>query len=60
LSDFVKQGRIRCKRFRDRGEFGLTGATAACVGKMSGGNTVLLIALSTSSYDWQDGPLSEY
>ena len=37
-----------------------TGATAARVGKVSGGDTVLLVALSTSSYDWHDGPLSEY
>ena len=58
LSDFVKQGRIRCKRFRDRGEFRFTGTTTACVGEVSGGNTVLLAALSTSSDDWQDGPLS--
>lgn len=60
LSDFVEENWIRCERFCDRREFGLTGATAACVGKVSGGDTVLLVALSTSSYDWHDGPLSEY
>ena len=60
LDDFIEESWIGGERLCDGGELGLTGTTTACVGEVSGGNTVLLAALSTSSDDWQDGPLSEY
>jgi hypothetical protein len=55
LNDFVEKSRICRERFRYRGKVGFASAAAARVGQMSGGDTVLLAALSTRSDDWQDG-----
>ena len=53
FNDFVEKSGIRRERFRNRSEFGFTGAAAACVGQMATGDTILLAALSTRSNDWQ-------
>lgn len=56
VEDFVEESRIRCQWFCDGRERGFAGAAPASAGEMPGGNTILLVALSTGSNDWHDGP----
>ena len=57
VDDFVEESRIGGHRFRDRIQRGFARPASAGAGQMFGGDTILLVAMSTSSNDWHDEPL---
>src|ERR1700692_2452541 len=58
--DFVEESRIGGYRFRDRIKRGFARPASTGAGQIFAGDTILLVAMSTSSNEWHDEPLINY
>ena len=55
--DLLEKNRVCGQRFRNWVKRPLASAAAAGAGQMPGGDPILLLAMSTRTYDWQVTPL---